>query len=169
VDLRSEEARGARLREQLLRQAVRHGVADGLAGLTRLQIVDDVYDEDYWAQYRAGLAGLRESEHVERSETPVRPARPPARNQSGQAHPDAAQATRGWQVDDHGVYTRAAAPAAETQPEAPFAMRLLAELESAGEWNPQAGPTVTHDRHSEVMGALDRQWLAPTLDGPEAG
>jgi hypothetical protein len=169
VDLQREEARGAHLREQLLRQAVRHGVADGLAGVTRLQLVDDVYDEDYWTQYRAGLAGLRESEHAERSETPVQPARPPARSQSGQAHPDAAQAARGWQVDDHGVYTRDAAPAAQTQPDAPFAVRLLGELKSSGEWNPPAGPTVTHDRHSEVMGALDRQWLAPTLDGPEAG
>jgi hypothetical protein len=173
VDLQRELARGAHLREQLLRQAVRHGVADGLAGVTRLQIVDEVYDEQYWEQYRAGLAGLRESEHADRSATPVAPARPPAPSQSGQAHPDDAQAAHGWQVGDHGVYTRAAAPAAETQPDAPFAVRLLGELEASGEWNPPASPTVTHDRHSEVMGVLDRQWMAPGIgldrDGPEAG
>jgi hypothetical protein len=166
VDIQDEEARGVHLREQMLRQAVRHGVADGIAGVTRLQIVDEVYDEDYWSQYRAGLAGWRESEHGGRQA-----ARPRAypRHQAGEPHPDATQTEAGWHANDRGLFVRNAGPAAGHQPDVPFAVRLLGELEASGEWNPPARPTVTHDRHSEAMCALDRQWLAPTHDGPEAG
>lgn len=171
MDLRGENERGERLREQMLRQAVRHGVADGIAGVTRLPVVDDVYDQEYWEQYRAGLTGWQESEHGGREQA-AQPGRAPTRHQAGQPHPDAAQGEAGWHVSDRGIFVRDAGPAAEPQPEQPFAARMLAELGMPGGWT-QPGPTVTHDYHSGRMGALDRQWNEPALgldhDGPEAG
>src|SRR5258708_4682046 len=44
------------LSAEMRRQALRQGVADAIAGITRLQIEDDVYDADYWRDYRAGLS-----------------------------------------------------------------------------------------------------------------
>src|SRR5258708_8160689 len=44
------------LSAEMRRQALRRGVADAIAGITRLQIEDDVYDADYWRDYRAGLS-----------------------------------------------------------------------------------------------------------------
>src|SRR5260221_7184529 len=44
------------LSAEMRRQALRHGVADAIAGITRLQIEDDVYDADYWRDYTAGLS-----------------------------------------------------------------------------------------------------------------
>jgi hypothetical protein len=171
VDLRQETERGERLREQMLRQAVRHGIEDGIAGVTRLQIVDEVYDADYWAQYQAGLAGWQESEHGGREHT-AQPGPAPTRHQAGEPHPDSGRADAGWHVSDRGIFVRGAAPAADPQPEVPFAMRMLTELGVPGGWT-QPGPTVTHDYHSERMGVLDRQWAEPSLgldhDGPEAG
>lgn len=49
------------LDEAMQRQAARHAVADALDGVTRLQIPDEVYGEDYWSAYRAGLASWREA------------------------------------------------------------------------------------------------------------
>ena len=172
MDRRRETERGERLREAMLRQAVRHGVEDGIAGVTRLQIIDEVYDADYWIQYRAGLAGWHESERGGRQEPQAQPERAPTRQQAGEPHPDARQAAADWKVGERGIFVRDAAPAAEPQPEASFAMRMLSELGAPDGWM-QPGPTVTHDYHSERMGVLDRQWAEPSLgldtDGPEAG
>src|SRR5258707_13509865 len=44
------------LSAEMRRQALRHGVADAITGITRLQIEDDVYDADYWRDYRPGLS-----------------------------------------------------------------------------------------------------------------
>ena len=50
------------LDEEMQRQAVMHGVADAIAGVTRLQIAGEVYDEQYWENYRAGLAAWAQAE-----------------------------------------------------------------------------------------------------------
>jgi hypothetical protein len=50
------------LTEQLQRQAVMHGIADAVNGVTRLPTVSAVYDEQYWTDYRAGFAAWHESE-----------------------------------------------------------------------------------------------------------
>src|SRR5260221_8564176 len=44
------------LSAEMRRQALRQGVADAIAGVTPLQIDDDLYDADYWRDYRAGLS-----------------------------------------------------------------------------------------------------------------
>jgi hypothetical protein len=92
------------LGEQMQRQAVVHGVADAIAGITIAHIVDDVYDEQYWADYDAGFRGWQEAE--ERDEMPAGRGRdiPPGAG-TGRPHDDAGLAERGW-AEWRGGYAR---------------------------------------------------------------
>ena len=137
-----------RLDETMQRQAVMHGVADAMAGVTRLQIVDEVYDAKYWADYRAGVAAWQEAEQVASLPDWYRPDPPPA--------PDR--------------YMRGALDAAP-QDDQPFALRLLGELRASGEWTP--GPTVLEKYQASRLAEIEREWAADPpegfRDGPEAG
>jgi hypothetical protein len=92
------------LDEQMQRQAVVHGVADAIAGVTRAHIVDDVYDRQYWADYDAGHQAWKEAE--QRDEMPAGRERPvPPEVGTGRSHDDAQLAERGW-AEWHGGYAR---------------------------------------------------------------
>jgi hypothetical protein len=157
--------------DEMQRQAVRHGVADAMTGITRLPIVDDVYDEQYWADYQAGATAWREAEQCPQRPQGNRPS--PALRQGtpdGQQHPDLTLAGRGWQTSRE-MYVR---PAPE-QPGRPFAVVMLDHLRENGDWTPR-GQTVAQARQSAALAELARQWAAeppevPGLDadGPEAG
>src|SRR5258707_11195980 len=59
------------LSAEMRRQALRHGVADAIAGITRLQIEDDVYDADYWRDYSPGLSELHPArQHPQQAKDP---------------------------------------------------------------------------------------------------
>ena len=79
---------------------------------------------------------------------------------------------RGWQSRD-GWY--ACHAAAEPEPERPFAVVMLDELQATGEW-PERGRTVVQDHQRAQVAELERQWGADPpagfgfdADGPEAG
>jgi hypothetical protein len=140
---------------EMERQALMHGVADAIAGVARLQITDTVYDAQYWADYRAGLAAWRQAEQRSGLPEGYQPRTPPRREAASQPHPDGALAARGWRTHRDMYVHPQAAPAAK-----PFAWQLLAELQAAGEWAPGG----------------EQQWAAEPpeasgLDdgGPEAG
>ena len=157
--------------DEMQRQAARHGVADAMAGITRLPVVDDVYDERYWADYQAGAAAWREAEQCPGRPEGNRPS--PALKRGtpdGQLHPDAGLAGRGWQTSRE-VYSR---PAPE-QRARPFAVVMLDHLRESGDWAPR-GCAVAQARQGDALAELGRQWAAeppevPGLgaDGPEAG
>jgi hypothetical protein len=161
------------LDEAQQRQAVMHGVADAMAGVTRLPVVNEVYDEQYWTDYQAGLAAWRDAE--ERKELPAGyrpPPAPTASTPAGGPHPDPALADRGWQAQK--LYL-CPAPAAEPGPAEPFAAVMLTSLRETGDW-PQRGRTVMQERQVEQLAEQERQWAADPsadfgldADGPEAG
>ena len=166
---------------QMQRQAVMHGVADAIVGIARLQVVTDVYDERYWADYRAGFAAWKQAEQMDSMPAGHRPQPAAQGAPDGQPHPDATLAGRGWHTsgaqygrDAGGMYTRTARAAESTGTEQPYAMRLLDGLRAAGEWS--APRTVVQDYQRSRMAELEREWAAdpPTgfgleADGPEAG
>src|SRR5260221_13657515 len=84
------------LSAEMRRQALRHGVADAIAGVTRLQIEDGVYDADYWRDYRAGLSEWQAAEQrLELLEDRLPQAPPASQGASGSAHYDPVLAARG--------------------------------------------------------------------------
>lgn len=134
------------LDEEMQRQAVMHGVADAIAGVTRLQIAGEVYDEQYWDNYRAGLAAWAQAEAGADLGTwyrpePVRAA--PVRQPSA-ASPDDGR---------------------------PFATRMLDHLLASGEC--VLMPTVLEDYAASRMAEIGRGWAADPPEGfrngPEAG
>src|SRR5260221_10440674 len=92
------------LSAEMRRQALRHGVADAIAGITRLQIEDDVYDADYWRDYRAGLSEWQAAEQrLELPEGRLSQTPPASQVASGSAHCDPDLSGRGWR-ERRGLY-----------------------------------------------------------------
>jgi hypothetical protein len=134
------------LDDAVQRQAVIHAVADGIAGVTRLQIVDEVYDAKYWADYRAGQAAFEQA-------------------QAGASEP-------GWYRPEPVRATPVYQPAANGPDDGrAFATRMLDELLASGECT--LAPTVVENYAAGRMREIERQWAAEPpegfLDGPEAG
>src|SRR5260221_6915889 len=85
------------LSAEMRRQALRHGVADAIAGITRLQIEDDVYDADYWRDYRAGLSKWQAAGQRPELAEDRKPQAPRADQVArGSAYCDPGLAAQGW-------------------------------------------------------------------------
>ncbi len=161
------------LSAEMRRQALRHGVADAIAGITRLQIEDDVYDADYWRDYRAGLSKWQAAGQRPELAEDRKPQAPRADQVArGSAHCDPGLAAREWR-ERRGLYIcRGREQEAMSDGEqsaagaraASEATGLLEQLRRAAESARGRGKTILAEHQASVMRVLEGSW-ALDIDG----